>query len=160
MNGVAASWALAGAALALGCAAPLAAQDRAPAASLAEVNAELETDEQARFATLFPGLAGNQQRALLEFLGQLPVGARGILVGKLIAAPADQRAGFLGYVASLAPDEWDHLARFAHGGFPRSDRASRPLGAGHQRRPGLAVQRALAGADLPVGGKRPAAQAA
>src|SRR5688572_15705229 len=75
-----------------------------------EIDVELEVSEQQQLSTLRASMAEAEQAAMLNWASHLDLGARGQMVGRMLAAPLDQQRAFLRFLPLLSKEELGTLA--------------------------------------------------
>lgn len=74
-----------------------------PPTAWADIDAELEPDEQSKLIALRSTMSGTESDAALGMARYLPIGARGQIFGRLITAPLDQQRAFMVMLTHLSP---------------------------------------------------------
>ena len=85
-------------------------EEHGPVVGWAEIDAELEADEQRQFLKLRRSMTEPEQAAMLNWASKLELGARGQLVARLLKAPPDQQRAFVRFLPTLSDDNLGRLA--------------------------------------------------
>ncbi|WP_037501768.1 serine protease [Sphingomonas jaspsi] len=81
-----------------------------PVTDWPQVYAELEQNEQAQWNVLRAGMSEQEQLAVLGVAHALPLGGRGQLFARILAAPPAQQRAFFIFLVQLSPDQIEAVA--------------------------------------------------